>query len=155
MLVDLDATEEDLTQAVDVLVHIAQIDALLPLLQNNVELIRIRAATTLAEIGDEQTLPALDTALHAETKSGQKTLLICAISKLENQSPPQLTIQLMGGFALWRGRRKILPEDWPRPVVLPLFQLLPGSKKRIRYSFVAMHVRDNEYWHYVPSMMQR
>ncbi len=104
------------------LVALGQCEPLFPLLKANDPVIRERATTILANIGDERAMPPLATALAQEVNPQTHTIIQTVIETLETQPPPPLTIQLLGTFSLKRGADVILDEAWPRPIVLRLFQ---------------------------------
>lgn len=113
--------EIDVDRATAVLTQIGQYDPLLPLLKHEKPAVRQRAATILAQIGDERAMVGL-TAVHADEKHPTTRQAIeTALIHLENQPPPPLTIRLMGDFSLQRGDEIIPANAWHRPIVLRLF----------------------------------
>ncbi|MEM7344568.1 MAG: BTAD domain-containing putative transcriptional regulator [Chloroflexota bacterium] len=97
-------------------------EPLFPLLKADSPDIRARAATLLAEIGDERAMPSLTAVLSQETDLPTQRVIQVAIETLEALPPPLLTIQLLGQFSLQRGVDFIPDDAWPRPIVLRLFQ---------------------------------
>ncbi|MEM7028703.1 MAG: BTAD domain-containing putative transcriptional regulator [Chloroflexota bacterium] len=126
-----------LDEAFVALRQIGQYKPLLNLLSSEQPTVRIRGAVALAKIGNERAIPALITTLEQEEDSEARDSFEWAITQLEDQPPPQLTIRLMGDFVLYRGKDEITPDRWPRPIVLRLFQYFvlhagrPLTKDRI------------------------
>ncbi len=110
----------DFAQAKEALVEIGWVEPLLPMLRGPDDGIRTRTALVLAETGDERGMPALAAALSMETDPATQNVLEKALVHLEQQAPPSLTIQLMGGFSVQRGGEAI--GNWSRPVVARLLQ---------------------------------
>ncbi|MFO7681185.1 MAG: BTAD domain-containing putative transcriptional regulator [Chloroflexota bacterium] len=102
--------------------EIGQVGPLLPLLQHGTSATRSRAASLLARIGAEETMPALAEAVFAEADKPTKATLQSALHRLESLPPPPLHIWLMGDFRLERGDRLYQTEDFHRPVVARLLQ---------------------------------
>ena len=116
-----------LPQATAALVEIGQPEPLFPHLEAADLATQVRVVEALAAIGDERAMPALNARLSnlAPTSPDEKVLqhaLTKAIDHLETLPPPPLTIQLLGGFALYRDQEKIEASRWHRPVVMRLFQ---------------------------------
>jgi ATP/maltotriose-dependent transcriptional regulator MalT len=102
--------------------EIGQSQPLLPLLRHPAARTRRRAAETLAQIGYEETMPALATAVAAEPDKATQAALQNALHKLESRPPPPLYIRLMGDFRMERSGRIYQTEDFHRPVVARLLQ---------------------------------
>jgi ATP/maltotriose-dependent transcriptional regulator MalT/DNA-binding SARP family transcriptional activator len=102
--------------------EIGQSQSLLPLLQQPSARTRRHVADLLAQIGDEEAMPALATAVAAEPDKPTKATLQNALHKLESLPPPPLRIWLMGDFRMQRGDRLYQTEDFHRPVVARLLQ---------------------------------
>ena len=110
--------------------EIGQSRPLLPLLEHPAARPRRRAAGLLAQMGHEEAMPALVTAVAAETDIAAKKALQTALETLEALPPPPLYVRLMGDFSLQRGDQIYRTEDFHRPVVarlLQYFALRPGQ----------------------------
>ncbi|MBK8986617.1 MAG: winged helix-turn-helix domain-containing protein [Chloroflexi bacterium] len=102
--------------------QIGQSSSLLPLLRYQDGFVRGRAATLLAQIGQEEAMPALATAVAAETNKEIKKGLHTALTRLESLPPPPLHLCLMGDFRAQRGEDALRAEDFHRPIVARLLQ---------------------------------
>ncbi len=103
------------------LAEIGQSQPLHPLLQHPDPLVRTRVAHALVAVGHEATMPVLVRHLQSEQNADAKAALARALTALERQPPPPLTVQLLGGFRLLRGDEPVADDAWPRPIVLRLF----------------------------------
>ncbi|MEX1018523.1 MAG: BTAD domain-containing putative transcriptional regulator, partial [Litorilinea sp.] len=100
------------------------------LLEHACAAVRCQTATLLAQLGQEQTLPALVACLEraidpAADPTADSTVLRAvesAVQSLESAPPPPLQITLLGEFKVVRGDRLLVPDDWQRPAVRRLFQ---------------------------------
>jgi ATP/maltotriose-dependent transcriptional regulator MalT/DNA-binding SARP family transcriptional activator len=110
------------SQAMQALIHLGEVEALIGLLQDPETEVVTRAAQVLAQIGREESLPAIASAFQATRNPIARQSLHQALDQLESLPPPTLSVQLMGEFRLWRGEQPIPRQSWPRPVVTRLFQ---------------------------------
>lgn len=124
-------------RAMDALQTIGDITAVSPLLRHPRPQVRARAARTLAAIGREEAMPVLAAAQTNEHEVAVSRALELALTHLEHQPPPLLSVKLMGEFALLRDGQPVEPRAWYRPIVRRLFQYFalhrgqPLSKDRI------------------------
>ncbi|WP_245860446.1 BTAD domain-containing putative transcriptional regulator [Candidatus Chloroploca asiatica] len=109
-------------RAIAALRTIGQSGPLFPLLHHANAVIRHRTAEVLMQLGDEQAMPTLTTAIAAETDNAVKKTLERALETLEALPPPPLQIRLLGDFSLQRGEQHYRTDAFPRPIVARLLQ---------------------------------
>jgi hypothetical protein len=96
--------------------EVGQVGPLLPLLEHEDGAVRRRAASLLARIGAEETMPALATAVAAETDKAIKKGLQAALETLETLPPPPLHVRLMGALACNGGSESTAPRISTAPL---------------------------------------
>lgn len=102
--------------------QIGQFEPVARLLDDPRPAVRIRAATTLVALRQEAAIPLLASVREREQEQAVLPVLEAALDELESAPPPLLDIRLLGDFAVWRGERPLLPDDWQRPAVRRLCQ---------------------------------
>ncbi|MBX2999924.1 MAG: hypothetical protein KF893_15490 [Caldilineaceae bacterium] len=110
--------------------EIGQSLPLLALLQHKSERVRRQTAILLAEIGQEEAMPLLATAVAAESDRSTQEAMQTALNTLESLPPPPLYIRLMGEFHLQRGEKSYVTGDFHRPIVARLLQYFVLYKER-------------------------
>ena len=102
--------------------EIGQSAPLLPLLNHPHEDVRRQAAILLAQIGHEEAMPRLASAIAAEADRSTHKVMQSALDSLESLPPPPLSVRVMGEFLLQRGERIYRTGDFHRPIVARLLQ---------------------------------
>lgn len=108
--------------AVRAMGRLAPLDTLAEMLSSVEPEARCRAARALAATRREEAMPILQRALQREADHSVGECEQEALTFLESLPPPEIRVQFLGAFRVWRGEQEIPESAWPRPAVVRLFQ---------------------------------